>query len=196
MGKQNKNKKNKMNPILWFFFAIVIPLIVAATLAVIILTVAGVNVVDWAKNTGSNIPVLSSVITTDEEKEARETEEKTRSTIEKQNEEKEQLTLEIDSLQVTIDDLEQKIIKLENKNNSEANTLVEENEPGDDPLKKASASFKKMDKKQAALIFQNLEKEIAISILQELSNDVRGSIFEEMDPKLAAELTQLLIKAQ
>lgn len=92
--------------------------------------------------------------------------------------------------------MEQEIVKLENRNQSEEQLLEENDEDvqtKEDIIKKLSASFKKMKKKQAALIFQDLDKEIAISLLHELSNDVRGGILEAMEPQKAAELTELFI---
>ncbi|MFD1037985.1 MotE family protein [Virgibacillus byunsanensis] len=193
MVNQTKPEKNKMNPLLWFFFAIVIPIIVVITLTIIIFSVAGVNVVDWAKNTGNNIPVISSWITTDEEEETIRIEEKMESTIANKDNEIEQLNQEVRALEAATEQLEQEIIKLENNQSSEETDNNDDTELVDSPVTTVSKSFKDMDSEQAALIFQSLEKELAVSILKELSNDVRGEIFEEMDPELAAELTQLFV---
>ncbi|HLQ98145.1 MAG TPA: hypothetical protein VK135_05590, partial [Candidatus Dormibacteraeota bacterium] len=68
MAKDLSNKQKKTNPILWFLFAIVIPVIIALILTFIILMATGTDISGWAKNTGSKIPVISSFITTEEEK--------------------------------------------------------------------------------------------------------------------------------
>lgn len=190
------SKQNKINPILWFLFAIVIPVIIAISLTIVVLSAAGVNVVGWMKGTASNLPVVSSFVKTDEEIEEEKLEKKLRTTISNQEDEIEQLTETIESLELTIEQLEQEIVKLENRNQSEEQLLEENDEDvqtKEDIIKKLSASFKKMKKKQAALIFQDLDKEIAISLLHELSNDVRGGILEAMEPQKAAELTELFI---
>src|SRR5690625_2630062 len=120
MAKQfNKKRSEKHHPILWFLFAIVVPLIVAVVLVVIILSVAGVNVIDWAKNTRSNMPVVSNFVKTDEEKEMEEASKQQEEMIENQVMEIEQLNEEIDHLQSTNETLEQEIVKLENQLNSE-----------------------------------------------------------------------------
>src|SRR5699024_11702267 len=57
-----------MNPFLWFLIAIIIPILFALILAYIIFSMAGVNVSSWVKDKASTIPVVSSMIITDEEK--------------------------------------------------------------------------------------------------------------------------------
>lgn len=114
MAKQREfNEKEKMNPFLWFLFAIVIPVIIAITLTVIVFAVAGVDVVNWAKNTGEKIPVLSSVITTEEEARELESKENHQAKLDKKDAEIEQLNSEKQTLERNIEQLEQKIAKLE-----------------------------------------------------------------------------------
>ena len=189
-----KQKKDKMNPLLWFLFAIIIPGIVVITVTTIILSIAGINVVDWAKKAGSNIPVVSSLVTEDE-KTGNQQEKRTNVVNEKKDEEIAALNEEISNLETTVENLERDIIKLENREESEQNAKKETDgeDEAEDAVKKTASSFRKMDKKQAALIFQSLDKETAIAILQELSNNVRGEILEAMDPKMAADFTQQLM---
>lgn len=190
------SQQNKMNPVLWFLFAIVIPIIIAASLTMIVLSAAGVNVMGWMKETGSNIPVVSTFVKTDEEIKNEELIEEMSATIASQKDEIEQLNQNIDDLEYTIEQLEQEITVLENRDQHDEDLTEENNEQmneADDTIKKLSASFRKMNKKQAALIFQDLDPEIAVSMLNELSNDTRGGILESMDPKKAAQLTQLYI---
>lgn len=193
MAKQNKSIEGKTNPFIWFLFAIVVPLIVAVIITVIILLVAGVNVGDWVKKTGSKIPVVSTVIKTDEEKNLEKQNAEATQTINKQNEEIAQLTDEIESLQTINEELEQEIVKLEKANENNTSKEPDEETETVNMVKQASTSFKDMDPEKAAPIFQSLEKSSAVSILKELSNDVRGEILAEMDPELAAELTELLM---
>ncbi|MFB4167495.1 MotE family protein [Virgibacillus sp. JSM 102003] len=197
MAKDNIKQQNKTNPFLWFFFAIVIPLIVAVTLAVIIFTVAGVDVVGWAKTTGNSIPVVSTMITTDKEKNEQREDQKTKDIIASKDEKIEQLNQKVSNLESTIGQLEQEIVKLENSNSneksSESETSDDEAESGNKSIKAISSSFNEMDSEQAALIIENMEQDLAVGILKQIPNDVRGGIFENMDPDLAAELTQLFV---
>src|SRR5690625_5512256 len=67
---RNLNKKS-VNPFLWFIFAIVIPVIIIISLTVLVLAIAGFDVSGWTKDKASNIPIVSSFITTEEEKKDR-----------------------------------------------------------------------------------------------------------------------------
>src|SRR5690625_3371792 len=122
------NQQKKMHPILWFLFAIIIPVLIAISLTIVVLSAAGFNVVGWMKETGSNIPILSSVIKKDEEIKHEQIEKKLQDTITSQSEEIEQLTQHIENLEANIDQLEKEIIKLENKNQNEEKRLEEDEE--------------------------------------------------------------------
>src|SRR5690625_3007689 len=110
MAKDILNKQKRTNPILWFLFAIVIPIIIALVLTFIILTATGVDVTGWAKNTGSKIPVLSSFITTEEEKDFQNKMNKAEQKIADQQAKIESLTNEISKLEFTIEQLEHDIV--------------------------------------------------------------------------------------
>lgn len=197
MNKQINQQNNKANPILWFLFAIVIPLIVMLVLIYTILLLAGIDVNGWLKNTGQKIPVVSSMITTEEEKSYAELEEEYVALQEEHLSTKETLQSEIDAYEEIIEKLEDEIEKLEAKldfdeEQAEEDGKLEASET--DMVKKLAASFKSMKPKQAALIIADLDQNIAIEILNTLSNDVRGKILEAMEPKVAAELTELLLQ--
>lgn len=191
---KNKANKKKMNPILWIIFAIIIPLMITTVIAIVVLSFAGIDVIDWAKKKGSTVPVVSSFIKTDEEKDLNLKLERSEERLEEQREEIEELKLEIESLQSIKEQQEQEIVKLENKVKSdiELAPLDEAQQPANS-LKQTAASFRKMNGQKAAEIIQNLSRDDAIEILQQLSNDVRGNILEEMEPKVAAELTGRLM---
>src|SRR5690625_6226290 len=74
---RNLNKKS-VNPFLWFIFAIVIPVIIIISLTVLVLAIAGFDVSGWTKDKASNIPIVSSFITTEEEKKIEEDRKSTR----------------------------------------------------------------------------------------------------------------------
>ncbi|ASN05724.1 MotE family protein [Virgibacillus necropolis] len=194
--KSEKQIKTKSNPVLWFLFAIVVPLIVAITIVIIIFTVAGFNVMDWAKNTANDIPVISSVIATDKEKDEQRTEQLVKDKISDKDEKIDALQANVTNLEETVDQLKQEIVKLENKNNvkTESNdekaqaTSVEAEK--DSQLKSITASFEQMDPKQTALILQDLEEDMVIAILKEIPEDVRAGIFEETEPEIAAQYTK------
>jgi flagellar protein FlbB len=187
------DEKEKMNPFLWFLFAVIIPVIIAITLTVIVLGVAGVNVMDWAKNTGNNIPIISSMITTDEEARELEKEQNIQSRLDAKDAEVEQLSQEKLNLEGTIERLEQQIAKLERDLDVAKQVPVEES--SNKTVKQISSSFTKMKNEQAALILQQLDTDAAFMILSEMSNEERGLVMGKMDPEKAAEIAKRFINS-
>lgn len=194
MVKKENNKKSSSNIILWFLFAIVIPIMVVGTLILFILSIVGVDVSGWLKEKGSQVPVVSSFIETDIEKDLTEKIMQLEGTIEKQQAEIKDLQSENDDLQATITDHEQEKEKIKNQEKSKAELAKTEKEDmQNQAVKQASASFRKMNKQKAAQIIQSMEKDDAVEILKELSNNVRGGILEEMEPKQAAYFTEIIM---
>ncbi|MFC4023149.1 MotE family protein [Oceanobacillus longus] len=196
MVDKTTDDKKKMNPFLWFIFAIVFPLIIIITLVIVVMGVAGINVIDWAKEKGNTIPIISDVVTTDEEKGIELEEQQAQAVNEDKDNEILELNQHITDLEATINLLEQEILKLEN-NQSVAGVEEEEESieegTGEQGVDAVISSYEEMKSKQAASILQNMETEPALLILQEVSDEARGDILEAMDPETAAEFTQLLI---
>ncbi|MFA1820673.1 MotE family protein [Virgibacillus oceani] len=189
-----KNEKKKMNPLLWFLFAVIIPVGIVISILFIILNVAGVDVSGWAKDRVSSVPVLSKLVSEEETMTVEEDAQQTQARVAEKDAEIDQLQEEIRGLETTIENLNQDIVRLENRN-EQNNESTNEEEQASDPMSSMSGTFKDMDHEQAALILQNMDEETAISILNEVSNKVRGQILEAMDPEIAADLTQLLINS-
>ncbi|TRM12402.1 hypothetical protein FH966_12260 [Lentibacillus cibarius] len=188
MASKNIDQKKKSNPLLWFLFAIVLPFITVAIIAVIAFTIAGVDVAGWAKQTGSNIPGVSKMIDMDQEQREQHGNEELQEEVANKEDEVKALNRQIADLKSTIDEMEQKMEKLKNKNK----TLSEkEKSPSrTDYIQAISSSFTDMDNERAAQILQNMEQPLAITILENLSSDVRGEILEAMAPDTAADITQ------
>ncbi|WP_170138842.1 MotE family protein [Oceanobacillus chungangensis] len=187
--------KKERKPIIWFLFAIIIPIIVAATLIIVILEVAGVGVMDWTKE---KVGINSEVSEPDTSEREGQTD-NVQSTIEAKDTEIEVLNQDIRILESTIDELEQEIVKNENSQEG-TSTATSEEEDGsqqeNDSVALVANAYKEMDSKQSAAILESLDRETAVAILLAVSNKVRGSILQEMDPKIAAELTELLLATE
>ncbi|APC48630.1 hypothetical protein GLV94_09910 [Virgibacillus halodenitrificans] len=190
MSKQNKTDKKKLNPIIWFIFAVIVPLVVIITITVVILSMAGVNVIDWTKDKLAHIPGASTLVSSNEDEKKQVDTDKSQSQVTQREKEIKELNQQVDDLKTINNRLEQKIVKLE-KNTS--NPSMEEDSKESTMVETMSQSFKGMDRQQAALILTDLEIDTAVSLLKELSNKVRGEILGEMEPAKAAELTQKLI---
>ncbi|TFJ94667.1 hypothetical protein E4U82_01780 [Lentibacillus salicampi] len=196
MAADMNSKKKKMNPILWFLFTIVVPFIAVMILALIILTVTGVDVAGWAKRTGSSIPVVSDVISADKEEGEQQKKATLQETIADKDSEINQLNQQVSSLESTIDEMEQEILKLE-QNETTGDEMSSEHEGKEtsqtDSIKTMASSFSDMDNEKAAQIFQSMEEDLVIAILEHLPDDARGEIFEAMEPDAAAEYTQQFV---
>lgn len=192
MAKNKLEKKKKMNPVILFIFAIILPLLITLVIVLVALSFFDIDAIGWAKDKGSTMPVVSSFIKSEEEEELTLQIEKADTTIEKQKQEIEKLNLEINSLESIQQQQEQDIVKLENKLEETTDTETGELQ-AKDHVKQTAASFRKMDPERAAGIVQNLDRDAAVNILEQLSSEIRGNILEEMEPKLAAELTERLM---
>src|SRR5690625_1367886 len=190
-----RKTKNKKNPLVWIIFAVILPLIITLVLLIVILSFAGVNVLDWAKEKGSQMPVVSTFIEAKEERDLEIELADTNEQLQIQKGEAIQLEQEIEELQSVINDLTADVNKYKTlaENNDQVAHLDEQDEAEIEHHKKIASSFRKMDSERAADIVQNLDNRTATSILIQLSGEVRGDILAEMDPKRAAELTTILL---
>lgn len=204
MAKKINTEKKKMNPILWFLFAIVIPISITIALVTIILMVAGVDVTGWLKDKGKDIPVISSFVDTEEEDNTAVADEHMKSTLDKKNAEIDELKKELQDKEAIIEKQEQDIVKLKNKQKSaeevekgnKTNKSKEEKDTQGNTIKSMAKSFNRMDEEQAAKILQSLKRETALAIIKELKDDTRASVLEAMDPDTAAQLTQQFIDTE
>lgn len=193
MNQQSK----ETNPILWFLFAVVIPMVIALILTAIVLSAAGVNVSGWVQKATQNIPVLSTFIQTDEEKDAQDMIRKLESKIDEKDQEILELERLNEEMEFMIDHLEDELEQLE-KSLVEVEELADEQEQGEHQSKETfqefSVSFAEMDKRKAALIISELDDDISIAILNELSSEERGDILGAMESEKAAHLTELYVR--
>ncbi len=199
MAKMEQKEKKKMNPLLWTLFAIIIPLIIVIVIISIILGIAGFNIIDWTKEKGSEIPIVSHFISTEEERDAAQEIERITTALKNRDEEIEQLNLQIDDLEANITDLEQEILRKEQiiDSSEQVNAVQEATEPeSDDRMKQIAKTYQEMKSAKAAAILELMEQDEVIIILQELPNDVRGNILQAMDAEFAAAITKLLMNEE
>lgn len=193
--KLQENESEVNSRFQWFLFAGVIPFIFATIFALVILTVAGVNVIEKAKHYGQNIPGISKLTKSD--KSMVDIEEKLRNdiqdlefrindqvaTISKLEKEAEQNKLEKEKLHAQIEKLIQDLGVLENqkKNTEQIFSGIAE-------------MFESMSAQNAANILTELNDEEAIKIIKALSGEAVALIFENMKPAEAAKYTKQLTK--
>ncbi|QOR68560.1 hypothetical protein IM538_10840 [Cytobacillus suaedae] len=177
----------------WFLFVIVIPVLFTVTLALVLLTIAGVNVFEYSKVITQNTPILSNYVSSDENAVV---------------ENRESVELQISSLEGTIQEKEEQIAELEKnleEKESEINSLQEEllyleeellvkeeQETYGKTIAEISKMYETMSPKNAAVIIPKLDNDEALSILSVLKTETVSKILEKMDPEDAAKYTQLL----
>ncbi|WP_409253702.1 MotE family protein [Bacillus sp. SCS-153A] len=193
MGKKAEKEKNEKSNsrFQWVLFAGIIPLLFAVVIALLVMTVAGVNIFEKAKEAGGKIPVISSVIPTDAKEEAAKLEKRVLSLqtelekkdseitslqgkVDSQEQEKERLLAEQEQLQAQIEELEQ--IQQENKR----------------AFAEMISTFENMSAKSAAPVLLNMKNDEAVKILSNIKPDTLAKILEKMPPEDAAKYTELL----
>ncbi|WP_191991763.1 MotE family protein [Bacillus aerolatus] len=182
----------------WILFVLVIPLLFAITIALIVMTVAGVNIFEKAKELGGNLPVISDMMDsgssakdgqTDKEKVVSlQAEIKNKEAKVEQLEKKlESSDKEIEELLTEKDRLEVEIEKLKKQ---EETTVTEDKQDN-----KLINTYESMSSKNIANILVNLTDNEAVQILSEMSTEKQADILEKLPPETAAKYTKLLSSA-
>ncbi|MCA1053513.1 MotE family protein [Rossellomorea aquimaris] len=171
----------------WIVFVIFIPLLFAITIALIVMTVAGINVFEKAQS----IPIVAKVLPSDHKQE------------------QEQLQSRITSLQASIEDKESTISQLQNEMDAsqeeneklqatidqqklEMEELRQIGEENKRAFKEVVSTFESMSAKSAAPVLLKMESQDAVKILSNIKPDQLADILEKMPPEDAARLTGLL----
>jgi len=180
----------------WFFFVIFIPIIFTLTLVVVILSVAGFDVLGKAKSTFTTIPVVENLFNkeddTDEtaqalkEQETLEENKKLEKTIEEQATMISALENDVGIKEKEIQRLTQEISSLE-KQLEELAKAEEESKSRD-----IGKLYDNMSSKKAAEIIPNLSQDKALLILSSLDDKRVADILSKMAVEDAVKYTNLL----
>jgi flagellar motility protein MotE (MotC chaperone) len=171
----------------WIVFVVFIPLLFAITIALVVMTVAGINVFEKAQS----LPFVSKVLPSENKQD------------------QEQLENRIVSLQASIEDKEAKISQLQSeidgkeKDNEKLQAVIEQQkleleelrqigEENKRAFKEVVSTFESMSAKSAAPVLLNMEDQEAIKILSSIKPDNLADILEKMPAEDAARYTGLL----
>lgn len=174
---------------LWFIYVIVIPLLFAIVIALIVSTIAGINVFEKAKELGEKTHILSSNKNVSSGSKAEEDK------IINLNAEIENKETQIENLQKQLDskDNEKQQLLLEQKRLEEQiASLQKSQEQSTKDFKEIVNSYESMNPKSAAPIILQMKDENAVKILSKLSSDSLANILEKMPADRAAKYTELL----
>jgi flagellar protein FlbB len=183
----------------WIIFVVFIPLLFAMTIALIVMTIAGVNIFEKTKEVAGTIPYVSEWIGTDVKQDGKKDEEKV---VELQAEIKNK-EAEIGSMQGKLTDSEKKIEELlteQDRLNAELKQLQQQQQKegldqGDTAKTDTDTvvkTYETMGAKNIAGIIVNMTNAEAVNILKQLSIEKQADVLEKLPAETAAEYTKLL----
>lgn len=175
----------------WFLFVIAIPSLFAIIIALVVLSFAGINVFQTAKDLGSKIPFISDKLEANEPPSIKEFE------------------TEIKSLETEIDDHEAKVEQLTAKletqgkeaeriqlEKSQLEARIEEltaiQEENKRAFKDIVKTYETMSAKNAAPIISEMNNDEALKILTNIKSESLAAILENLTAEDAARFTELL----
>ncbi|MRG85398.1 MotE family protein [Salinibacillus xinjiangensis] len=192
MSTKDFPEKEKAGKLQWFLFVIVVPIVFAITLLIIVLNIAGVNVLDLADKYGERLPFVSAMNEKEQAEEFQQEISELESTVKEKNSHIEQLEVEIESKDQQITNLEAEITAL----TKQLNEKEVEKEKQAEQIKEIASSFTDMEPKSVASIVENVDQEVALSILKDIPSEERGAILASMSPEKAASLTSAFINGR
>jgi flagellar motility protein MotE (MotC chaperone) len=192
---QEEAEEKSYSKLQWFIVVIIIPTIFALAVALIVATVAGVNVIDKAKEYSNKLPFLTS---DEERKEGKQTEDLEGKLIELRAEVKVREE-SLAELQTKLNSKDEKIEKLELEKEqlkSEIDSLLAIQTDNKREFKDIVKTYETMSAKKAAPIITQMNDKDALEILAHLKSDTLAAIMEQMNAADAAKFTTLLTKQE
>ena len=190
-GQDNQNKKISF---LQWLFLIIIPLILAISIAFIILSILDLDPGAKIKEFANQIPVINQLVTTDEEAEIERREKVLQNQITTLEQDKLDLEDNLSIQEAELNQLNQEIVKLTHQlEQALAEDESQVQQELDDGLNKVIDTYQKMSAKSAAQILVEMNNADAIQILTELDEEQQAAILSALDPATAATLTKLLL---
>ncbi|MGE6378063.1 MotE family protein [Peribacillus muralis] len=187
-------EESKISKFQWFLI-IFIPLIFAVTVALIVLTVAGVNVAEKAKDMSAKIPFITSDKKDEDRGNEGRNDEKVSIKLEKLETEIVNKQKEIDKLEGIIDTRDKSIEKAEAEKQQlqmEMNQLKESQTGKDKAFKDIIRTYETMAPKKSAPIITEMNDQDALEILSSMKAATLAKVLENMSTADAARLTKKL----
>ena len=188
-------EKKGYNVFQWILFVAVIPLLFALTIALVVMTIAGVNVFEKTKELAENVPFVSEWVTPKEQDGKSDSEKVVELQAEIKNKEAkiEQLSADLESSKAEIEEL----LTEQDRLNAQLKQLQQQQTEAADSSEAETANnvaktYETMDEESIAGIIINLTDNEATAILQELSVEKQAAVLENLDAKKAAEYTKIL----
>jgi flagellar motility protein MotE (MotC chaperone) len=186
--EENKEQSSRFQRVVFIIF---IPLLFTITFALVIMTVAGINVFEKAQSFSSDIPFLANILPSNEAREADDLHERMvslQASIEDQEAKIAQLQNEVDKKDSDNEQL-QATIQQQKEELEELRQIGEENKRA---FKEVVNTFESMSAKSAAPVLMKMDNDEAMKILSNIKPDTLADILEKMPPEDAARYTELL----
>jgi flagellar motility protein MotE (MotC chaperone) len=193
-SESNELKESKISKFQWFL-VIFIPLIFAVTVALIVFTVAGVDVVKKAKEMSAKIPFIESDQKDEENGKSANNDEKVSMKLEKLETDIDNKEKEIEKLEGIIDTRDKAIAKAEAEKQqlqTEMNQLKDSQNNSKQAFKDIIRTYETMAPKRAAPIITEMNDEDAVEILSSMKAATLAKVLEQMTTADAARLTKKL----
>lgn len=192
-----ENEKQEYGKFQWFFFVILIPIIFTITLIIVILNVAGFNVLGNAKAVLSEVPIIEKVFKEQDEEVETNINAEANETV-KQTEENKKLKQTIDEQSAQINALENNVTTKEKEIQNLSQEIkslevqIEEIEESESNSIEITKLYNNMSSKKAAEIIPRLSEENALLILTSLDDRQVADILSKMTVDEAVKYTNLL----
>ncbi|MFS0879815.1 MotE family protein [Metabacillus niabensis] len=194
-----ENEKHEYGKFQWFIFVILIPVLFTITLVVVILSVAGVDILGKTKAVLAEVPIVEKLFDDEKEKQdkgetvqsdkvsvANEENKKLENTIEEQTSMISALEQDVTNKETEIQKLQQEIKSLE----EQLETINQSD--SQDKAKDISKLYDNMSSKKAAEIIPKLNQDDALTILTSLDDKQVADILAKMTVDDAVKFTSLL----
>jgi flagellar motility protein MotE (MotC chaperone) len=192
MDKNYEEKEeHPSNRLQWFLFVIAIPTLFAVVIALVVLSVAGINIFKTASEIAGKIPFVADVL---KEESIPSVEEYEKNIISLEAEIKdreakmEQLEAKIESKDMEVERMELEKSQLEAQV-EELTAIQQENKRAFRDIVK---TYETMSAKKAAPIIAKMDKDEALQILSNIKADTLAAIMEKLPAEDAANYTELL----
>ncbi|WP_210363821.1 hypothetical protein [Bacillus sp. REN3] len=192
MGKSIEEKENQReNRFQWFLFVIVIPTLFAIVIALVVLTFAGINVFQTAKDIGAKLPFVSKMVEDTKQPSIEEYEKniiRLEAEIKDGEAKMEQLQSKIESKDLQVERLELEKSQLEAQI-EELTAIQQDNKRA---FREIVKTYESMSAKSAAPIIAEMKNEEAVRILTNIKPDALAAIMEKLPAAEAAKYTEML----
>lgn len=192
MAQSVEEKENQDgNKFQWFLYVIAIPTLFAIVIALVALSILGINIFDTAKDIGGKVPFISQFVKEEKPLSIKEFEKdiiSLEAEIKDREAKMEQLQSKVDSKDTQLKRMELEKAQLQAQI-EELTAIQEENKRA---FREIVKTYETMSAKSAAPIISKMETEEAVKILTNIKPESLAAIMEKLPAEEAAKYTEIL----